>query len=258
MEGSGATGTSFLPSTCGENVGPLIREGSRSNMRSISVRPFDEGGHRLRGPHNQGTHECKSNDESIDGIGAYMCQSAFLKKLHSVPSLHWLLPFVRATYSDPIVTCGRMKVVCGTASSKLKGRARILSCHCCLTWRSTTRSLEEASRELRPEEHLFAYLQCVFLFRRPKVKPHIVRQSWRKVVHEIAHRQDTTCGIPGVRGRGHQQAIEGRAQVGCNPISPDLQATWQILIQCAGPRCHHIFRTLPPSQSAEYAQRHDD
>ena len=29
---------------------PTNWEGSRSNMRSISVRPFDAGGHELRGP----------------------------------------------------------------------------------------------------------------------------------------------------------------------------------------------------------------
>ena len=27
--------------------------------------------------------------------------------------------------------------------------------------------------------------------------------------------------------------------------------------QCAGPRCHHFFRTMPPSKSMEYAQGHD-
>ena len=36
------------------------------------------------------------------------------------------------------------------------------------------------------------------------------------------------------------------------PTVPDLQAAWQILLHCAGPRC----RTLPPSQSEEYAQAH--
>ena len=41
------------------------------------------------------------------------------------------------------------------------------------------------------------------------------------------------------------------------PTVPDLQAAWQILLQCAGPRCHHMLRTLPPSQSEEYAQAHD-
>ena len=39
---------------------------------------------------------------------------------------------------------------------------------------------------------------------------------------------------------------------------PDLQCAWQILVQCAGPRCHHFLRTMPPSQSVEYAQGHDD
>ena len=38
---------------------------------------------------------------------------------------------------------------------------------------------------------------------------------------------------------------------------PDLQSAWQILLQCAGPRCHHFLRTLPPSHSANYAIGHD-
>ena len=38
---------------------------------------------------------------------------------------------------------------------------------------------------------------------------------------------------------------------------PDLQCAWQILVQCASPRCYHSLRTLPPSQSAEYARQHD-
>ena len=39
---------------------------------------------------------------------------------------------------------------------------------------------------------------------------------------------------------------------------PDLQSSWQILLQCVGPRCHHLLRTLPPSQSAYYAAEHDE
>ena len=39
---------------------------------------------------------------------------------------------------------------------------------------------------------------------------------------------------------------------------PDLQCAWQILLQCAGPRCHHYLRTLPPSQSDWYARHHDE
>ena len=39
---------------------------------------------------------------------------------------------------------------------------------------------------------------------------------------------------------------------------PDLQCAWQILLQCAGPRCNHLLRTLPPTQSTEYADAHDE
>ena len=39
---------------------------------------------------------------------------------------------------------------------------------------------------------------------------------------------------------------------------PDLQCAWQIILQCAGPRCHHYLRTLPPSQSEWYARHHDE
>ena len=33
------------------------------------------------------------------------------------------------------------------------------------------------------------------------------------------------------------------------PSVPDLQCAWQLLLQCAGPRCHHVLRTVPPSQA---------
>ena len=38
---------------------------------------------------------------------------------------------------------------------------------------------------------------------------------------------------------------------------PDFQCAWQILLQCASPRCHHLLRTVPPSQVARYAHGHD-
>ena len=39
---------------------------------------------------------------------------------------------------------------------------------------------------------------------------------------------------------------------------PDLQCAWQgFIVQCAGPRCHHLL-TLPPSQLLEYAVRHHE
>ena len=42
------------------------------------------------------------------------------------------------------------------------------------------------------------------------------------------------------------------------PWVPNPQAPWQMLLQCAAPRFHHILLTLPPSQSADYAQGHDE
>ena len=41
------------------------------------------------------------------------------------------------------------------------------------------------------------------------------------------------------------------------PSVPDLQCAWQLLVQCAGPRCHHFIRNVPPEHSATYAQGHD-
>ena len=38
---------------------------------------------------------------------------------------------------------------------------------------------------------------------------------------------------------------------------PDLQCAWQVLVQCAGPRCHHMLRTVPPPRSQTYAHAHD-
>ena len=41
------------------------------------------------------------------------------------------------------------------------------------------------------------------------------------------------------------------------PKVPDLQHAWQLLLQCAGPGCHHFLRTVPPTQSRTYAEGHD-
>ena len=42
------------------------------------------------------------------------------------------------------------------------------------------------------------------------------------------------------------------------PWVPDLQCAWQIFVQCAGSRCHHMLRTLPPSKPQEYAEGQDN
>ena len=42
------------------------------------------------------------------------------------------------------------------------------------------------------------------------------------------------------------------------PLVPDVQCGWQILLQCAGPRCHHFLRTISPAQVVQYAEGHDE
>ena len=46
----------------------------------------------------------------------------------------------------------------------------------------------------------------------------------------------------------------------CKAISwmPVTQYVWQILLQCAGPRCHHFLWTIPPIQSETYADGLDE
>ena len=38
---------------------------------------------------------------------------------------------------------------------------------------------------------------------------------------------------------------------------PDLQCAWQVLLQCAGPRCHHFLRTVPDSEKGTHGVGHD-
>ena len=60
-----------------------------------------------------------------------------------------------------------------------------------------------------------------------------------------------------VRQKVTERVDEERRLWEAIPHVPDLQCEWQILLQCAGPRCHHMLRTLPPTQSREYAEEHD-
>ena len=101
---------------------------------------------------------------SIDGIGAYdhVYRSAFLKKLLNVPSLQGLLPFVRATYADPtsyawVDEAGEVHHIVQAEGGEQGDPLMPL-----LFSSAIHDPLEEASRELRPEEHLFAYLDDVY------------------------------------------------------------------------------------------------
>ena len=229
---------------------------------------------------------------SIDGIGAYdhVYRSAFFQKLLNVP-LQGLLPFVRATYADPtsyawVDEAGEVHHIVqaegGEQGDPLMPLLFSLAIH---------DPLEEVSRERKPEEHLFAYLDDAYF-------SGDVPNRTRTVYDSLGRRQGFDCTVAKPEsGIEHPCALrewrnwdpsevwnpEGVNLLGTPvgsrafvdevlnkrlreehklweaiPWVPDLQAGWQILIQCAGPRCHHIIRTLPPSQSADYAQGHDE
>ena len=66
-------------------------------------------------------------------------------------------------------------------------------------------------------------------------------------------------------GSGHfiTQKMEERIEKECDlwraiPTVPDLQCSWQFLLQSANLRANHTMRTLPPSQSLAYCQAHDE
>ena len=72
-----------------------------------------------------------------------------------------------------------------------------------------------------------------------------------------------SCGIhqesfPGVSRRCEEWLQQERELWEAILWVPDLQCTWQVLLQCAGPRCHHLLRTLAPESSQDFAVRHDD
>ena len=41
------------------------------------------------------------------------------------------------------------------------------------------------------------------------------------------------------------------------PHVPHLQSAWLLLLYCAAPRCTYLVRTVPPSDTAEFAAKHD-
>ena len=148
-------------------------------------------------------------------------------------------------------------------------------------------SLQQAQREFRADENLFAFLDDVY-FTSPT--PNRTRTAYDCLgagiqIHTGKTRvwnRASVCpegmvelgpevwnpegvkvlGTPVGSTRFVEELVNKRLEEEAQlweaiPTVPDLQAAWQILLQCAGPRCHHMLWTLPPSQSPEYAQAHD-
>ena len=144
--------------------------------------------------------------------------------------------------------CGKTAQGSDTGSSKLEAVNReTRSCQCCSVL-GIHDSLCEVRNRLRREDTFFAYFDDVHVSSPPTCGAQIASRFW-----------GTSIGSPEFVHSFIEKRLEDEQRL-WEAVTwvPDLQSAWQILLQCAGPRCHHLLRTLPPSQSTEYAQHHDD
>ena len=231
---------------------------------------------------------------SVDGIGAFdhVLRAAMLSKLKQVPGLHNLLLFVRQAHSSPSSyaweDAERQRHSIGQHEGGEQGDPLMpllfsLAIH---------DALEEVQAELEDGELLFAFLDDVYVVCLPNrvrtifdllgarlsrvagIRLHDGKtRVWNKAgecPERVAELGPDVWSPQGVKilgtpvGSGdfvermaterlaeEQKLWEALAWI------PDLQCAWQVLLQCAGPRCHHFLRTVPPSQTGTYAVGHD-
>jgi len=232
---------------------------------------------------------------SIDGVGAFdhVSRASMLGKLHKLPSARAVLAFVRLSYAqlskyawlddqgqEHIVEQGEG----GEQGDPLMPMLFCLGIH---------ESLTRVRAHLLPGEHLFAYLDDVYAVAAPErirtiydllaaaldegacIQLHTGKtRVWNRAgvkPPDLDDLGDDVWSPDGVKVLGtpvgnaafvqehvDKRVTEERRLWEALPEVPDLQCAWQLLVQCAGPRANHLLRTLPPSQSGEYASAHDD
>ena len=70
-------------------------------------------------------------------------------------------------------------------------------------------------------------------------------------------------GTPGGHAEFIQAAVDARLEEEDKLLRalswvPDFQCARQLLVQCAGPRCHHVPKSMPPFHVVGYAAGHDE
>ena len=146
--------------------------------------------------------------------------------------------------------------------------------------------LEEAKREMLSGEFLFAFLDDIYvvcsqarvrtvfnllsekLFAGAGIRLHTGKtRVWNKAgicPPNVGDLGPEVWNAEGIKILGTPVGSDALVQVASEdrleeerrlweaiPWVPDVQCGWQILLQCAGPRCHHFLRTVPPSQSVQ-------
>ena len=231
---------------------------------------------------------------SIDGVGAYdhVLRSSMMTKLLEIPSLRGLLPFVRSVYGKP--SCYKWRDsegVChdihqhegGEQGDPLMPLLFSLAIHDALC---------TVQQNLLPDELLFAFLDDVYVVSRPGRTREVfnmlgvaLQEQAGNKLHGGKTRVWNKAGVhpPNMQELGPENSSKDGLMFLCTPVGSDrcvevateerlteearlwealawvsdLQCAGQILLQCAGPKCPHFLRTLPPRQSAQYAEGHD-
>ena len=211
-------------------------------------------------------------------------------KLLEVPRLRKLLPFVRKTYASP--SCYKWADAEGHTHEiwQHEGGEQGDPPMPFLISLAIHNALAEVQGQMQDGEFLFAFLDDVYHHCQPQGRGHL-QFGPRPIAHDgrdpIASEQNQSLEQRGscpadledlgeevwssrgvkilgtpigsqefVRFLGGEQLQEEQRLWEAISWVPDLQSAWQILLQCAGPRCHHYVRTLPPSESQFYAEGH--
>ena len=252
-------------------------------MRSVLVCVIHQNRNRLRWT-RLSERQPRLTVLTIDGIGAYdhAFRTAMLSKLLEVPSLRNLLPFARVACAQPSlyvwedaddVRHNIEQHEDGEQGDPLMPILFSLGLH---------NALEEVQQILDPREFLSVYLGDVFILSSPRrtrvifnllentllkragIHLHIGKtRVWNvcgKQVPDIDDHGDDVWSTSGVMilgtslGRGKflsriedERLLEVHRLWDSISWSGDLHCAWQVLIQCAGPHCHHLLRTLSPS-----------
>ena len=290
-----ATGTAFrrlVAKTLARQFGPAVEATCSPFQFALSTRAgTDCVGHAVRFATDANP---EATVLSIDGVGAYdhVYRSAMMEKLLEVPSLQGLLPFVRSIYLQP--SCYKwvdsegmrhdiQQHEGGEQGDPLMPLLFSLAIH---------NALAEVLEYLEPGEHLFAFLDDVCAISLPHRTCEIYNLLAETLqaragiqLHEGKTRTWNRAGTPppnmddlgpdvwnpdGIKILGTPVGNDGFVSAASTARVeeesklwerigwvPDVQCAWQILLQCAGPRCHHWLRTVPPRQSAPYAAYHD-
>ena len=128
-------------------------------------------------------------------------------------------------------------------------------------------ALAEVKAQLNEGEYLFAFLVDIYVLAKPgrDIYNLLDERLFTRVgiqLHTGKTRTWNRAGVPPPRMEEvgpddefvHRYISKEQHLWRAIAWVPDLQCAWQILLQCAGPRCHHCLRTLPPSQSDWYAR----